>query len=57
MILQKVYDLVFENGIYKTSKNNSLVMNPQELFAQELKGTQWYNCEENTWRIESEKKY
>ena len=40
MIFQKVYDLVFENGIYKTSKNNSLVMNPQELFAQELKGTQ-----------------
>ena len=46
MIFQKVYDLVFENGIYKTSKNNSLVMKPQEsiptkfLFAQELKGTQ-----------------
>ena len=30
MIFQKVYDLDFENGIYKTSKDNSLVMKPQE---------------------------
>ena len=29
MIFQKVYDLVFGNGIYKTSKNNSLVTKPQ----------------------------
>ena len=30
MIFQNVYDLIFENGTCKTSKNNSLVMQPRE---------------------------